>query len=195
LARKLRQPIEQVRYSSLTVNLRALLLSGAVFLSACQNMPEPYAPPEQRQPFEKFRPYRITRVVNMADGDAEAHFVSGITDVNGGSWRWTGKRPTVRLTIHSNENLTFLIDFAIAGTTFEQTGPVNVSFFVNDHQVGSLHCAMPGDQHFEAKVPPEVVEANRDVIVAAEIDKTWAPPQNDGPPLGFILTRIGLKQE
>ncbi len=174
--------------------MRAILLSGAVVLSACQNMPEPYAPPEQRQPFENFRPYRITRVVNMADGDAEAHFVSGITSISGGSWRWTEKRPTVRLTIRSNENLTFLIDFAIAGATFAQTGPVNLLFYVNDHLVGSIHCPAPGEQHFETKIPPGVVEANKEVTLAAEIDKVWVPPQ-DGPPLGFILTRIGLKQE
>ena len=104
------------------MNLRAFLPSAAVLLSACQNMPEPYAPPEQRQPFENFRPYRITRVVNMSDGDAEAHFVSGITEISGGSWRWTEQRPTVRLTIRSNENLKYLIDFTIAGKTFEQTG-------------------------------------------------------------------------
>ena len=75
------------------MNLRALLLSATVLLSACQNMPEPYAPPEQRQPFENFRPYRISRVVNMADGDVESHIVSGITDISGGSWRWAEQRP------------------------------------------------------------------------------------------------------
>jgi hypothetical protein len=176
------------------VNSRAFLLSGVVLLSACQNMPEPYAPPEQRQPFENFRPYRITRVVNMADGDADAHIVSGISDINSGSWRWTLNRPTLRLTIRSNENLTYFIDFAIAGTTFAQTGPVTVSFFVNDHLLDSVHYTAPGEQHFEKKIPAGWVEANKDVIVAAEIDKVWTPPE-EGPHLGFILTRIGLQQE
>ncbi len=176
------------------MNSRALLLSGVVLLSACQNMPEPYAPPEQRQPFENFRPYRITRVVNMADGDADAHIVSGMSNINAGSWRWTEKRPTLRLTIRSNENLTYFIDFAIAGTTFAQTGPVTVSFFVNDHLLDSVHYMAPGEQHFEKKIPAGWVEANKDVIVAAEIDKVWTPPE-EGPHLGFILTRIGLRQE
>jgi hypothetical protein len=176
------------------VNLRVLLLSGICLLSACQKMPETYAPPEQRQPFENFRPYRITRIVSMADGDAAAHFVSGITDISGGSWRWTEQRPTVRLTVRSAENLTYLIDFSIVGTTFAQTGPVTVSFFVNDRLLESVHYTAPGEQHFEKKIPDGWVEANKEVTVAAEIDKVWIPPQ-EGPHLGFILTRIGLKQE
>jgi hypothetical protein len=176
------------------VNLRALLLSATVLLSACQNMPEPYAPPEQRQPFENFRPYRISRVVNMADGDVESHIVSGITDISGGSWRWTEQRPTVRLTVRSVENLKYTIDFTIAGTTFDQTGPVTVSFFVNDHLIGSEHYTAQGNQHYETKVPDGLVEANKEVTVAAEIDKLFTPPEG-GQRLGFILTRIGLKQE
>jgi hypothetical protein len=176
------------------VNLRALLLSATVLLSACQNMPEPYAPPEQRQPFENFRPYRISRIVNMADGDVESHLVSGVTDISGSSWRWTEQRPTIRLTVRSVENLKYLIDFTVVGTTFEQTGPVTVSFFVNDHLLGSQRYTAPGDQHYEAKVPDGLVQANKEITVAAEIDKLYTPPP-PGQRLGFILTRIGLKQE
>ncbi len=157
-------------------------------------MPEPYAPPEQRQPFENFRPYRVSRVINMADGDVDAHIVSGITAISGGTWRWTEQRPTVRLTVRSVENLKYTIDFTIAGATFDQTGPVTVSFFVNDHMIGSEHYTAQGNQHYETKVPDGLVEANKEVTVAAEIDKLFTPP-GSGSKLGFILTRIGLKQE
>jgi hypothetical protein len=176
------------------VNLRPLVLSGAVLLSACQNMPEPYAPPEQRQPFENFRPYRITRVVNMSDGDAESHFVSGMTDINAGSWRWVEQRPTLKLLMRSNDNLTYTIDFTIPATTFEQTGPVTLSFFVNDHLLDTVRCPAPGDRHFEKRVPDGWVEPNKEATVAAEIDKVYVSPK-DGSRLGFILTRVGLKQE
>jgi hypothetical protein len=176
------------------VNLRVLPLTALAFLTACQNMPEPYAPPEQRQPFENFRPYRISRVVNMADGDVDAHIVSGITQISGGSWRWAEQRPTVRLTVRSADHLKYTIDFTIAGTTFDQTGPVTVSFFVNDHQIGSERYTAQGNQHYETPVPDGLVEANKEVTVAAEIDKLFTPPEG-GQRLGFILTRIGLKQE
>jgi hypothetical protein len=155
-------------------------------------MPEPYAPPVQRTPFENFRPYRVSRVVEMADGDAEAHLVQDIGGL-AGTWRWTGQRPTVRVTPRSNENLRYLIDFTIADNTFSTTGPVTVSFFVNDRLLASQRYDAPGDQHFEAPVPADWVEPNAETRVAAEVDKVWVAPA-DGARLGLILTRLGLTQ-
>lgn len=177
------------------MNFRWFLLPGAaLLLSACQNMPEPYAPPVQRQPFENFRPYRVDRIIEMSDGDAPAHFVRDISNTGGGSWRWVGQRPTVRFTLHSVEHLHYLIDFTIPGVTFDQTGPVTLSFFVNDHLLDKVHYTTQGVKHFEKAVPDGWVEADKEATVAAEIDKMYVAKE-DGSRLGFILTSIGLKQE
>ncbi len=181
------------RYSNFTVNLRLLALPGAVFLCGCQNLPDPYAPPEQRQPFENFAPYRISRVVKMADGDAEAYFVRDIGGL-AGTWRWTGKHPEVHLFLRTNRKLHYVIDFTIVEATFKDTGPVTISFFVNGHLLDKITYTAPGSQHFDKPVPEEWVEAGKDAIVGAEIDKPWFSPA-DGAALGFILTRIGLRQE
>ena len=157
-------------------------------------MPEPYAPPEQRQPFENFRPYRITRMVDMADGDAPSHFVSDITDNSGGSWRWVAQRPTVRLLMRSSDKLTYTIDFTIPKVTFDQTGPVTVSFYVDDKLLDMVRYNTPGEQHFEKPVPDGWVIANKEITVAAAIDKMYVQP-GSGARLGFIVSRIGLKQE
>lgn len=157
-------------------------------------MPETYAPPEQRQPFENFRPYRITRVVDMADGDADSHIVSGIVGGPGGPWRWAGQKPVVHVTLRSTENLVFTIDFSVADATFKYTGPVRMTFYVNDHALGSEHYGSAGVYHFEKPVPAEWLEANKEATLAAEVDKVWTSPE-DGVKLGFILTRIGLRQD
>lgn len=157
-------------------------------------MPEPYAPPEQRQTFEHFRPYRVSQVIDMADGDAESHFVSGMGGAGSPSWRWTQKRPTLKVVMRDAEHLYYTIDFTIAGVTLEQTGPVTVSFYVNDHLLDSAHYTTSGNQHFEKEIPAGWVEAEKPATVAAEIDKVWVSP-DDGTQLGFILTRIGLKQQ
>jgi hypothetical protein len=157
-------------------------------------MPEPYAPPEQRQTFENYRPYRIKQVVAMSDGDAPQHFVKDITENSGGSWRWTLQRPTVRLTPQSTENLVYIIDFTLPGTTFKDTGPVTLSYFVNDRLLDKIRYTEAGEHHFEKKVPGGWVEPGKEAIVAAEIDKMWVS-KDDGARLGFLLTQIGLKQE
>ena len=132
-------------------------------------------------------------MVNMTDGDAEAHFVQDISNVAEGNWRWARQRPTVKLKIRTNENLKFTIDFSIAEVTLKDTGPVNLSFYVNDHLLEKVPYAMPGQMHYEKPVPPEWVEPGKDVTLAAEIDKVWIA-KGDGAKLGFILTRIGLTQ-
>jgi hypothetical protein len=171
-----------------------LLIAGmAVLLSSCQNMPEPYAPPVQRQPFEDGRPHRMARIVNMSDGDAMAHVVQDIAPGEPSAWKWTGQKPTVKVTARTNEKLHYTIDFSIAEATLKDTGPVTLTFLVNDHPLDSVRYTRAGDYHFEKTVPPEWVEPLKDALLAVAIDKVWTAPA-DGAKLGFILTRIGLTQ-
>ena len=156
-------------------------------------MPEPYAPPVQRQPFEDYRPYRVARIVQMSDGDATVHFVRDISDKLEGSWRWTQQRPAVRVRVRTNEHVKYTIDFTLPEVTFRDTGPVTLSFFVNDHLLDRVPYQSSGPLHFEKPVPAEWVAPDQDAILAAEIDKMWVSKE-DGTRLGFILTRIGLTQ-
>jgi hypothetical protein len=172
--------------------LEAVLILGAVLLSGCQNLPEPYVPPEQRQPFDHFEPYHITRIVNMADGDANQHFVKDILG-DTGPWRWTVKHPEVRMTMRTNQGLRYVIDFSIVQTTFKDTGPLRFSFYVNGHVLDTQRYDTEGNKHFEKAVPAEWVEPGKETILGAEVDKLWYSPA-DHQPLGFILTRIGLTQ-
>lgn len=156
-------------------------------------MPEPYAPPEQRQPIEVSRPYRVSRVINMDDGDATSYIVRDILGLTG-SWRWTGKRPQIRVPIRANENLHYSIDFTLPEVTLKVTGPVAVSFYVNDRLLDTVRYTAFGPQHFDKPLPDGWVQPNTEATAGAEIDKVWVSP-TDGVELGFILHRIGLKQE
>jgi len=162
--------------------------------TACQNMPETYAPPEQRPSFENLRPYRVRRVVHMSDADADSYFVKDIANALNGNWRWTGQRPTVHVLVRTTEDLHYTIDFTIPGVTFEQTGPVALSFYVNDRLLETVRYNSFGPQHFEKPVPPEWIRKDEQNTLAAEIDKIWVS-KDDGSRLGFILTSIGLRQE
>ncbi len=156
-------------------------------------MPESYAPPVQRQPFESFRPYRIKRVVNMNDPDAPAHIVKDINSHAEGMWRWTQQTPTVKVKVRSTENLKYTIDFSLPEVTFKDTGPVTLSFSVNGHLLSQVHYDKSGEYHYEKLIPPEWLTVDQDALLAAEIDKVWVSKE-DGVKLGFILTRIGLTQ-
>jgi hypothetical protein len=163
-------------------------------LCGCGNLPAPYAPPAQRPFFAA--PPEAARVIQMADADAETHFVQDIDSaLQGNAWRWTGKRPTIRMHVVATQKLVYAIDFVIAEATFQQTGPVTLSLYVSDHLLDRVRYASPGPRRLEKPVPAEWLEANQDATVAAEVDKVWTPPQRGGTPLGFILVALGLEQK
>ena len=76
-------------------------------------MPEPYAPPVQRQPFEDARPHRMSRIVDMADEDSVAHIVSDISPGEPAPWKWALQKPTVKVVPRTNEGLRYVIDFSL----------------------------------------------------------------------------------
>jgi hypothetical protein len=132
-----------------------------------------------------------SRILNMGDPDAPRFFVRDISDGLNGSWRWTEGRPAVRIRVRSGEKLKYSIDFTLPEATFKETGPVTIAFSVNEHVLERVRYEQQGMQHFEKPVPGEWLEAGKDAIVGAEIDKVWVS-KGDGAKLGFILTRIGL---
>jgi len=172
---------------------RLSILLGVVLLSGCQSLPGPFAPPEQRQPFDNFAPYRVHKIVDMGEPDANQHIVTGIVG-DTGPWRWTNKRVEVRVFLRTNQMLRYVIDFSIVDATFKDTGPLEFSFYVNGHVVDHRRYTSPGSEHFEKPIPEDWVEPGKDAIVGAEVDKVWVSPA-DHQPLGFVLTRMGLLQE
>jgi len=175
------------------VSGRVAILCFTVFLGACRNLPEAYAPPEQRPLILVDRPYRVRRVISMDDSDAPSRFVRDISPALAGTWRWTGQRPAIDIFMRVNEGVRYVIDFALPEVTFKATGPVTVSFLVNDHLLDSVRYTEAGDKHFEKPVPAEWIPVGRDSTVGAEIDKVWTAP-DDRAKLGFVLVRIGLTQ-
>lgn len=169
-----------------------VVLTLALALSGCREPAPEFVLPTQRPPLETYKP-PPARVISMSDPDAPARFLRDITNVASPTWRWTGQRPAVRIRVRNVQNVRYLIDFSIAQITFKETGPVTVVFTVNDHQLGREHYTDFGPKHFEKAVPPEWLEANKDAIAGAEIDKIWVSKE-DGARFGFILSRIGLAQ-
>lgn len=168
----------------------------SVLSCACDPAPVSYPPPTQRPPItELFVPTRAGMVVNMNDDDASDHFVRDIgAKLEGGSWRWTQKRPAVKILLSKTHGLKFVSDFTVWEGTLAQTGPVTISFFIDERLIDKTRYDSPGYKHIAKPVPPEWLQTSTDTIVAAEIDKLYKDP-GDGVTLGFILSRIGFERE
>ena len=119
--------------------MRVVLALLALALCSCRSMPDEYPPPEQRPSDEGYRP-PAPRVLNMDDPDAPSRFVRDISPGLAANWRWTDQRPAVRIRVRSTENLKYTIDFTLPEATFKDTGPVTVTFTVNDHVLDRALC-------------------------------------------------------
>lgn len=169
------------------------MLSPLLLLCGCAPAPTAFAPPEQRAPLPEFRAYRPAYMVDMTDADAEKHILSDISGPPRAAWRWTGKRPAVQIAFGESLSLDFVIDLVLTETTMNATGPVTVSFMVNDHKLDSILYKEPGARHFEKAIPEEWLERGKEAVLSAEIDKMWTAP-GDGAKLGMILVRAGLRE-
>jgi hypothetical protein len=128
----------------------------------------------------------------MGAPGARKLFVQDISDKLEGSWRWCQQKPTVKV-VASNQNLKYMIDFTLPDVTFKDTGPVTMTFSLNDHVVDRVRYTKAAQLHFEKAVPSNWVLVDKENLLAAEIDKMWVSKQ-DGTRFGFVLTRIGLTQ-
>jgi hypothetical protein len=166
---------------------------SAVMMTGCRSAT--FAVPVQRQPLEDYRPYGATRVVRMIDSDAEVHFVRDITGgpVSAAPWRWTGKKPTIRVHPSVNQGLEYVAEFGVPEVTFKDTGPVTLSFYIGEHLLDRVRYEEPGSKEFRKAVPAEWIAPGRELLLSAEIDKVWIS-KDDGATLGFLLSSLGLEQ-
>ena len=89
------------------------------------------------------------------------------------------------------EGVHAVADFSIAGDTMKVTGPVTVSFFVNDKLIAKEKYAKPGDYHFDHEVPPGLLTVDKTATFAME-SKPIFIAKGDGKHLGLILVRAGF---
>lgn len=132
-------------------------------------------------------------LLDMSDTSSERAFAGDIAKgVQSSVWRWTGQKPTIRLTLVSTSNLRYYIEFAVADATFKDTGPVTITYWVNDQVLDRVRYDTPGKKSFDRVIPPHFLRAMAENTLAAELDKPWQSP--DGQKLGLILFKFGLQQ-
>jgi len=171
---------------------RIVIIVAVAFLSSCERYPDSYPPPQQRHAVEGANPVPFSMMVDMSSPDADLHFVKDIEPGSAGDvWRWTGPEPTVKVLAVTTDKLKLSCDFALWDTAFHLTGPVEISFLLNDHLLEKVRYTSPGNKHFEKPIPPAWLKTDVESTVSASIDKPYIAPQ-DGKKFGFILVRIGF---
>jgi hypothetical protein len=156
-------------------------------MAGCTQTPDSYSVPKQILPFRA----TDTEFIGAGDPFAQKFFVRDIVPSDGGPWRWTAAQPELRFILRSAANRRLLFEFVINERTFKDTGPLKISFFVNQHLIGRETYDSPGDKSFEKPVPADWLRVNEETRVTARIENPWQTP--DGA-LGILLKRAGFVQ-
>jgi len=168
-----------------------VLLSLVMLLAGCDRFPDSYPPPRQRQPVEAFSPGPEAMMVEMSEGDANLHILKDIYNPGSAPWRWSEQSPTVRILPIASDKLNFRTDFAIWADSFKITGPVEITFLVNNRPLDKIRYTTPGEKHFNEPVPDGWLTPDAEATLALFIDKLYISP-TDGKRFGVILVRMGL---
>ncbi|MBI5085862.1 MAG: hypothetical protein HZB13_14840 [Acidobacteria bacterium] len=165
-----------------------------MLLGGCVKYPEPYRPPERRQPLELREPVRLGHFTAMNSPHAPDHLVSDVLpELHDGAWRWTMQCPTFQFQLPVTRAMRLLADITVPDITFNQTGPVKITVHVSGHPLGTIEVLKPGQLQWEKDVPADWLITARPVLVRLAIDKMWTSP-DDGTRRGFIITRLGFVQ-
>ncbi|HWQ55219.1 MAG TPA: hypothetical protein VN442_16150 [Bryobacteraceae bacterium] len=173
--------------------IRFLLVIVALVATGCSRSPEPFPPPEQRVGPLVEKPATFGAFIAMNDPHADAYILGDVSPkVEANVWRWTFRRPELQFQVPSAEGWKFVMDFAIAGATFERTGPVALSVSINGRKLQQQRYTKPGQYKMEFAVPPDALKAGALNHVMIEPDKVWI--STDGTALGFILVSAGFRR-
>lgn len=179
------------RYDLGSTLLKAVALA-ALILASCARPPESYAPPAQSNIEPGPEPAPSSQFASMGSPWAEEHIVQ---DIEKGptpeQYRWTNQRPKLQFEMTGPGPWKLVVNLVIAEATFRSTGPVRITFAVNDRSLGSIACNRPGPYRFEQNVPVDWLPARGPSTVSAIADRTWTSP-DDGVVLGFMLIDAGL---
>ena len=164
------------------------LVACSAVLAGCGGGPTRYSPPEQHL---RFRPHGLpaSEFLAMDDPNLRSAVVKDVNVNEQSPWKWTGRDPELRFHLPSSDNWTFVVEFVINDRTFRDTGPVTVSFFVNDHMAGEEQYTSYGDKSFEKFIPADWLKGREETRVRMRIHPVWP---NNGANLGVLLKRVGF---
>jgi hypothetical protein len=163
----------------------SLVVSGA-----CVRTPDSYPLPQQHNPFLAGG-VPASEFLTMDHPDLRKAVVKDVLVDEQGPWRWTGPDPELRFSLSSLRDRTLVVEFVINDRTFRDTGPVTVSFYVNDHLAGQERYTSDGDKSFEKAIPTEWLQGRQETRVHLHVHNVWPTA---GGSLGVLLKRMGFAE-
>jgi hypothetical protein len=129
----------------------------------------------------------------ISDPNARDQIVRGVAETGPRTWRWTDAHPIFRFYVPEVPRAQFLMDFTLPPVTFRETGPVTLTFRLNDQPLDRVRYDAPGELHYRKAIPDELLHRNGVNLIAIDAEPAWVSKE-DGRTYGFILVRAGFAE-
>ncbi|MBI4906462.1 MAG: hypothetical protein HY820_22725 [Acidobacteria bacterium] len=165
-----------------------------LLICSCGTRPEWYSLPVQYAFNPSAEPRVVGSIVSMDDTFIENYVLSGVLPGDrGSSWRWANEKVELRFQLGDIKPVRFLLEFVIPHSTFDITGPVNMSLALNGQPAATMTVDKPGQKRWIVPVDPAQFDAITPVVALITVDKFYQS-EHDGTKLGFMLQRAGFEQ-
>ena len=135
---------------------------------------------------------RIGESMTVASADAYKYFVDDIIMCQPKSVScWTLDAPQMKFWLSSTKDRFLTMSFSVAKATFQQTGPLVIDYFVNDHLLEHARYATDGDYTYRHAVPAGWLRTDDYTIVKMQVGNPYIAP-TDGAKLGVLLVSAGF---
>jgi hypothetical protein len=130
--------------------------------------------------------------MTVSSADAYKYFVDEIIMCPPKSvFCWTLDAPELKFWLSSNQDRVFAAQFKLSKETLQQTGPLVIDFFINDHFLERVRYAEDGDHTYRRIVPSGWLRTDDYTLVKMQIRNPYVSP-SDGAKLGVLLVSAGF---
>ena len=143
------------------------------------------------------QPVVHSHAFTMRNVDATRQLAAGIYGVENGEWRWTAGEFSIVLATPrgaSTRGADLVFEFFIPDGNLHRTGPVTLTAYLNEVEIGATTYTTPGAQRFSAMAPPELIRQSP-VVIDFHLDRNVPSGVLETRELGVVALAVSLRRE
>jgi hypothetical protein len=172
----------------------ALLLAATMGCADLKHRRNPQPEVISNEDAAQIQPVVHSHSFTMRNADATRQLAAGVYGVENSDWRWTAGEFSVVLATPrgaSTHGAGLVFEFFIPDGNLHRTGPVTLTAYLNEQEIGTTTYTAPGGHRFSAAISPELVKQSP-VVIDFHLDRCVPRGVLDIRELGVVALTVSL---
>lgn len=170
----------------------AIVIVAIIALLNCTETPKYLRLPQQYHPTNQGDSIPDAPLLVLGPNTIpEDETTNGLLD-NDSPWPWSNEHPSFRCFLRDRGPWQFALEFAAAGVTLKDTGPITVSVSINNTPFSKFVVSKDGRAEYSQDVPSRMLNPGA-VRIDLSIQPFWTSP-TDGQRLGLLIHSVGFRR-